>query len=141
MMLNPFSKQSSEEVMCTVRVNNTFDSLAAHVEIDGDVKINPGDEVLVHGREIRVPYGETRTERRQATIRRAGFTPLGWFAPTPEDKVPDGARFVILIGNAGPDMFRRFARERDKASGRERFRREPFYHDAHLPFANQHEAR
>ena len=47
------------------------------------------------------------------TIRRAGFTPLGWFAPTPEDRVPDGARFVILIGNAGPDMFRRFARERD----------------------------
>jgi epoxyqueuosine reductase QueG len=47
------------------------------------------------------------------TIRRAGFTPLGWFAPDPEDKVPAGARFVILIGNAGPDMFRRFARERD----------------------------
>jgi epoxyqueuosine reductase QueG len=46
-------------------------------------------------------------------IRRAGFTPLGWFAPRPEDKVPEGARFVILIGNAGPDMFRRFARERD----------------------------
>ena len=48
-------------------------------------------------------------------IRRAGFTPLGWFAPRPEDKVPDGARFVILIGNAGPDMFNRFARERDPA--------------------------
>ena len=46
-------------------------------------------------------------------IRRAGFTPLGWFAPTPDDRVPHGARFVILIGNAGPDMFRRFARERD----------------------------
>jgi epoxyqueuosine reductase QueG len=46
-------------------------------------------------------------------IRRAAFAPLGWFAPTPEDRVPDGARFVILIGNAGPEMFRRFARERD----------------------------
>lgn len=46
-------------------------------------------------------------------IRRASFVPLGWFAPTPDDKVPDAARFVILIGNAGPDMFRRFARERD----------------------------
>jgi len=46
-------------------------------------------------------------------IRGAGFTPLGWFAPRPDDKVPEGARFVILIGNAGPDMFRRFARERD----------------------------
>jgi epoxyqueuosine reductase QueG len=49
------------------------------------------------------------------TIRRAGFTPLGWFAPEPQDKVPAAARFVILIGNAGPDMFRRFARERDRS--------------------------
>jgi epoxyqueuosine reductase QueG len=49
-------------------------------------------------------------------IRRASFTPLGWFTPKPEDRVPEGARFVILIGNAGPDMFRRFARERDPAS-------------------------
>ena len=46
-------------------------------------------------------------------IRRASFTPLGWFTPKPEDRVPEGARFVILIGNAGPHMFQRFARERD----------------------------
>jgi len=49
------------------------------------------------------------------TIRRAAFTPLGWFEPDAADRVPDGARFVILIGNAGPEMFRRFARERDPA--------------------------
>ena len=48
-------------------------------------------------------------------IRRASFMPLGWFSPRPEDRVPEGIRFVILIGNAGPDMFRRFARERDPA--------------------------
>ncbi len=46
-------------------------------------------------------------------IRREGFTPFGWFEPRDDDRVPHGARFVILIGNAGPDMFRRFARERD----------------------------
>jgi epoxyqueuosine reductase QueG len=46
-------------------------------------------------------------------IRRAGFTPLGWFAPGAHDGVPGEARFVILIGNAGPAMFRRFARDRD----------------------------
>jgi hypothetical protein len=50
-------------------------------------------------------------------IAREGFVPLGWFAPKADDKVPalgDGgpAQFVILIGNAGPAMFRRFARER-----------------------------
>lgn len=46
-------------------------------------------------------------------IRRSGFTALGWFAPGPEDRVPEGTRFMILIGNAGPDMFRRFAGERN----------------------------
>lgn len=46
-------------------------------------------------------------------IRRAAFTPLGWFEAGSGDPLPDGARFIILIGNAGPDMFRRFARERD----------------------------
>lgn len=49
-------------------------------------------------------------------IRREGFTPLGWFEPGPEDNVPGDAKFVILIGNAGPDMFRRFARERSPAT-------------------------
>ncbi|MDE2445350.1 MAG: hypothetical protein KGO94_04170 [Alphaproteobacteria bacterium] len=40
-------------------------------------------------------------------IRREGFMPLGWFSPSDMGKT----RFVILIGNAGPDMWRRFARE------------------------------
>jgi epoxyqueuosine reductase QueG len=48
-----------------------------------------------------------------AAIRRAGFVPLGWFAPGPDDRTPENARFVILIGNAGPAMFNRFAAERD----------------------------
>ena len=51
-----------------------------------------------------------------AAIRRASFTPLGWFEPGPAGDVPDSARFVILIGNAGPSMFRRFARERSGRS-------------------------
>jgi epoxyqueuosine reductase QueG len=46
-------------------------------------------------------------------IRQAAFTPLGWFAPCAGDRVPGDARFVILIGNAGPHMFQRFARERN----------------------------
>jgi epoxyqueuosine reductase QueG len=49
-------------------------------------------------------------------IRREGFTPLGWFEPAPDDGVPGNARFVILIGNAGPQMFRRFASERNSAT-------------------------
>jgi hypothetical protein len=47
------------------------------------------------------------------------FTPLGWFVPEASDGIASKdppARFVILIGNAGPQMFGRFQRERD-ASG------------------------
>ena len=46
-------------------------------------------------------------------IRRESFTALGWFAPNDSDRVPAGTQFLILIGNAGPEMFRRFGRERD----------------------------
>jgi ferredoxin len=47
------------------------------------------------------------------SITSAAFTPLAWFAPNAEDGFPDGVQFVILIGNAGPSMFHRFASERD----------------------------
>ena len=66
------------EVACTVRVINTFDSLEAHVELDGDIAVEPGDEVEVKGAPIVVPYGETATIRRQATIRRAGPLERAW---------------------------------------------------------------
>ncbi len=50
-------------------------------------------------------------------IRREAFTPLGWFEAREGDRLPEGTGSVILIGNAGPDMFRRFARERDPSFG------------------------
>lgn len=81
-MMNPFLAPKMEEVMCTVKVINTFESLAAHVELDGDVAVEPGDEVLVHGKEIRVPYGETREERRKATIKRASPAEKLWVRMT-----------------------------------------------------------
>jgi epoxyqueuosine reductase QueG len=45
-----------------------------------------------------------------------GFMPLGWFAARDSDRLPGAQSFVILIGNAGPDMFRRYAAERGAAS-------------------------
>ena len=77
-MINPFATKVSEHVMCTVNVVNTFEQLSAHVVLDGDIEIQPGDEVCVQGSEIRVPYGETHSERRQATINRAGWIERQW---------------------------------------------------------------
>jgi hypothetical protein len=45
-------------------------------------------------------------------IAREGFAVLGYFEPDSSDHTPGEAKSVILIGNAGPDMFRRFARVR-----------------------------
>ena len=77
-MLNPFASHTREEVMCTVRVVNTFENLAAHVELDDGITVEPGDEVLVHGKPIIVPYGECATERRKATITRATWLERKW---------------------------------------------------------------
>ena len=77
-MLNLFAPASKEDVMCTVRVVNTFESLGAHVELDDGITVEPGDEVLVHGKPIIVPYGESAIERRKATITRAGWLERKW---------------------------------------------------------------
>ena len=40
---------------CTIEVEHGFDHLHAHVELDGDIPIYPGDKVRVHGASIRLP--------------------------------------------------------------------------------------
>jgi len=61
------------DVGCTVEVSHKFESLHAHVDLDGNLDIYPGDRVLVHGEPINPPYGEAVTERRQATVTRASW--------------------------------------------------------------------
>jgi hypothetical protein len=63
----------TETVPCTIEIENTFDSLHAHVELHGTEPAEAGDEVLVHGDPIRVPYGQKLTLQRTATITRAGW--------------------------------------------------------------------
>jgi hypothetical protein len=81
-MLNAFASHAREEVMCTVHVVNTFENLAAHVELDNGITVEPGDEVLVHGKPIIVPYGESMMERRKATITRATWLERKWVKMT-----------------------------------------------------------
>jgi len=73
MMLGLAGTRDSFDVPCTVEVENTFERLFAHVALDGDVRIEPGDEVTVHGDAIRVPYGEKVVIRRLATVTRANW--------------------------------------------------------------------
>ncbi|HRD75115.1 MAG TPA: hypothetical protein PK264_04125 [Hyphomicrobiaceae bacterium] len=70
-MIRLLRPRTQFDIPCTIEIENTFESLHAHVELDGDVAVEAGDEVLVHGDTIRVPYGQKMTLRRQATVRRA----------------------------------------------------------------------
>jgi hypothetical protein len=70
-MFGLFKPKSREVVPCTIEIENTFESLHAHVELHGTAPVEAGDEVLVHGDDIRVPYGQKVTLQRDATVTRA----------------------------------------------------------------------
>ncbi|MEM1364421.1 MAG: hypothetical protein AAGH82_01600 [Pseudomonadota bacterium] len=71
-----------EDVDCTVEINNTFEELGAHVRFSGGVVVHPGDEVMVHGSPIQVPYGHKKSFERRATITRASLLERVWTRAT-----------------------------------------------------------
>ena len=60
------------DVGCTIEIEQTGDSLHAHVSLDGDVDIRAGDEVTIHGAPVRIAFGDCISLRRTATVVRAG---------------------------------------------------------------------
>jgi hypothetical protein len=66
------SPRKTFEVPCTVEIEQTSETLHAHVVLDNDVRINPGDEVLIHNAPTHVAFGERLVVRRMATVSRAG---------------------------------------------------------------------
>jgi hypothetical protein len=66
-----FGTRRTIEVPCTVEIEQTPESLHAHVDLEG-AQPEPGDEVIVHGAPSHVPFGEKMTLRCRATIVRAG---------------------------------------------------------------------
>lgn len=65
-------------VGCTLEIEQTHESFHAHVVLDEEISIYPGDQVTVQGGPIRMTFGEKRTERRVAIVRRAGFLRRAW---------------------------------------------------------------
>ena len=60
------------EVECLVEIEQTPESLHAHVTLEAGFEIEPGDEVQVHDAPTAVPYGERLVVQRTATVTRAG---------------------------------------------------------------------
>ena len=63
----------SFDVACTVEIEQTAETLHAHVVLDGDVQIEPGDEVTVHNAPTHVDFGERLVVRRTATVVRGSW--------------------------------------------------------------------
>ena len=78
MITVPFLIRRRQHSPCTIEIEHTDASLHAHVELDGEVALRPGDRVRVHGDPIRVAFGERMVLRREATIERAGWLERQW---------------------------------------------------------------
>jgi hypothetical protein len=65
-------------VPCTIRVEHTYTSLEAHVELDGGIEPGIGDRIEVHGAPVSVPFGRSLVLRREATITRANALERFW---------------------------------------------------------------
>lgn len=67
----------SFDVPCRVRISHTFDELSAHVDL-GDVDVQPGDQVRVHGEALFADFGEVLEVERTATVTRASLFQSLW---------------------------------------------------------------
>ncbi|HEX8402726.1 MAG TPA: hypothetical protein VF628_13610 [Allosphingosinicella sp.] len=63
---------------CRVQVEQSEAYFHAHVELDSDVRVGPGDKVRVHGAPITVPFGTSAVFERTATVERAGPLLRAW---------------------------------------------------------------
>jgi hypothetical protein len=63
---------------CTVEIGHTAEHLFAHVEIEGDFEMRPGDRVLVQNAPTETPFGRRISVSRRATIIRAGLLERLW---------------------------------------------------------------
>ena len=72
------SDLQSFTVPCTITVKHTWETLEAHVELEGDLKTETGDKIRVHGEAISVPFGQTTVIQRMATVKRANWLEKLW---------------------------------------------------------------
>lgn len=63
---------------CTITVRHTMETLEAHVELSNGLAPETGDRVLVHGAAVHVPFGESLTITRMATLVRANLFQKFW---------------------------------------------------------------
>jgi hypothetical protein len=70
--------RARRDTHCTIEIEHSDESLHAHVDLDDENDLRPGDRVLVHGAPIHVSFGEKLVLRRNATVERAGWLERQW---------------------------------------------------------------
>ena len=78
MIAIPFLIRRTQDAPCTIEIEHTERSLHAHVELEGQLALQPGDRVRVHGEPIKVRFGDKMTLHRNATVERAGWLERQW---------------------------------------------------------------
>ncbi len=66
------------ETGCRIEIEQSAEHFHAHVELDGNIPIYPGDRVQVHGEAVSIAFGEKAVFDRTATVRRAGLLRRAW---------------------------------------------------------------
>jgi hypothetical protein len=66
------------DTRCRIEVEQSPDHFHAHVKLEGNVPIFPGDSVQVHGAPVIISFGEKVSFDRNATVRRAGLLRRLW---------------------------------------------------------------
>ena len=71
-------REPAFDTPCRIAVEQSEAHFHAHVELDGDIAIQPGDKVRVHGAPIIVGFGESILIQRMATVQPAGALMRAW---------------------------------------------------------------
>ncbi len=71
-------KQRRFTAPCTISVHHTMETLEAHLDLGDGIEPTIGDKILVHGAPVQVPFGESITIQREATIIRANHLQKLW---------------------------------------------------------------
>ncbi|MGY6636761.1 MAG: hypothetical protein ABS49_00965 [Erythrobacter sp. SCN 62-14] len=66
------------DIPCTITIEQSPDHFHAHVELEGDIPLYPGDEVKVHGAPMTVDFGQSLQFTRMATVKRANALTRAW---------------------------------------------------------------
>lgn len=71
-------RRHSFDTPCRIIIEQTDEHFHAHVDLEGDIQIFPGDSVRVHGRPIQITFGQSAVHDRVATVTRAGPLTRAW---------------------------------------------------------------